>query len=194
MAYAFLRSLGLDGAIAEFDVDLAAGNAKVSDGHQLQTYSDGTLRVVSDRYPFCADGPVDRDDSVRSGTTLVPFYEELNRFMLRATGGDAERYTVIWGEASKEYTADELAAGVNLAKDFPQNPFSEAFHQVDQAVKAKQKFETVQVKSIFHGDRGRNDFEQAVADTEAEREPLARAIAEAHVPVEHTIVIQPVGE
>jgi lysophospholipase L1-like esterase len=194
MAYAFLRALGLDGEIAAINVDLADGKVTVSDGHQVDQYANGKLQVTSERYPFCAEGPIDRDNSIRSGMTLVPFYDDLNRFVLKARGGNAEHYRVTWGEHAKEYTADELAAGVNLAKGFPSNPFSEAFGKVDEAVAVKQKFETVQVKQVFHGPRGKNDMETAVAETEAEREPLARAIAEAHVPVTHTITIAPVEE
>ncbi|MCO6047164.1 SGNH/GDSL hydrolase family protein [Aeoliella sp. ICT_H6.2] len=194
MAYAFLRSLGLDGSIAEINIDLGTNTATVSDGHTLQSYGNGTLRLVSDRYPFCADGPIDRDNSIRSGMTLVPFYEELNRFQLTATGGDSDRYKVTWGEHSREYSADELAAGINLAKEFPQNPFSKAFQEVDSAVKAKQDFETHQIKQVFHGERGRDNLQQAVAETEAKRQPLADSIARAHVPVEHTITIAAVEQ
>ena len=194
MAYAFLRAMGLDGAIAEIDVDLAADKATVSAGHHLDSYADGTLQITSERYPFCAAGPIDRDNSIRSGMTLVPFYDDLNRFMLRVTGGTADRYRVAWGDNSHEYTQEELAAGVNLAEDFPENPFSAAFAAVDDAVAKKQAYETHQVKQIFHGPQGKEDIDAAVAATEAERQPLADAVAAAHKPVEHVISIVPLGE
>lgn len=191
MAYAFLRALGLDGAIAEIDVNLADGKATASAGHEVRVFADGQLHLVSDRYPFCAAGPVDRDDSIRSGTTLVPFYDDLSRFTLRVVGGTANRYRITWGEQSRDYAADDLASGVNLAEDFPENPFGDAFARVDEAVARKQAYETEQVKKIFHGRRGKEDFDAAVAETEAVRGPLARAIAAAHVPVEHAISIEP---
>jgi lysophospholipase L1-like esterase len=194
MAYAFLRAMGLDGEIATIEVDLGTNKAKVSEGHELRNFADGTLRLVSERYPFCADGPIDRDNSIRSGMTLVPFHAELNRFLLKATGGTAERYRVTWGDESKEYTADQLAGGINLAEEFPANPFSAAFRAVDEAVAKKQAFETHQVKQVFHGERGKADIEQAVAETEAERKPLAEAIAAARVAVEHEIRIEAIGE
>ena len=52
---------------------------------------------------------------------------------------------------------------------------------------AKQAFETTQVKKVFHGPQGQADFEKAVAETEAERAPLAQALSNARVPVIHTI-------
>ena len=61
---------------------------------------------------------------------------------------------------------------------------------MDEAVRAKQEYETKQIKSIFHGDEGKKDMEAAVKRTEAERAPLAEAIKTAFVPVKHTIRIQ----
>jgi hypothetical protein len=169
-----------------------SGEATASDGHQIQSLGDGKFRVTSSRFPFCATGPTDSDDSIRSGMTLVPFGEDLNRFMLQASNLSDGRYQVTWGDATHQYTADELADGVNLADDFHQNPFCDAFERVDQAVAAKQAYETVQVKRVFHGRQGRRDFEQAVADTEAVRQPLADAIQSAMAPVTHEISIAPV--
>ena len=77
MAYAFLRSMGLDGNIAMISVDLEENTATASEGHQIIAVNDGMIRLNSQRYPFCADGPVDRDDSIRSGMTLVPFHQNL---------------------------------------------------------------------------------------------------------------------
>jgi hypothetical protein len=123
--------------------------------------------------------------------TLVPFNEELNRFMLVVRGGSAQRYRVTWGETSKTYTADALRQGVNLAADFAVNPFSEAFQRVDQAVAEKQAYETRQVKTLFHGPEGHTDMDATVALTEKTRTPLAAAVEAAFVPVRHTIRIEP---
>jgi hypothetical protein len=104
----------------------------------------------------------------------------------------APRCEIIWGSSTNTYTAKQLAAGINLANDFAVNPFSEPFKRVDDAVAAKQKYETVQIKQIFHGPEGKANIEAAVARTEKERAPLAKAIADALVPVHHTIQIVPV--
>ena len=191
MAWAFLRALGLDGNIGTLTIDLASGTASASEGHAVESFRDGKLTLVSSRYPFCARGDLNDDQSVRSGMTLVPFAEDLNRFVLRATGKLSGSYRVKWGDASREYSAEELARGVQLAVDFPDNPFCEAFDKVDAAVAAKQAFETTQVKQVFHGPQGRADFPKVVAETEAQRAPLAEAISQALVPVTHTIEVTP---
>jgi hypothetical protein len=64
---------------------------------------------------------------------------------------------------------------------------------VDEAVKTKQAYETTQIKTIFHGHEGQADMNRAVERTEAERAPLAAAIAAAVVPVKHTLRIVPVA-
>jgi len=100
---------------------------------------------------------------------------------------------VTWGGNTKQFSAQQLRKGINLAAEFPLNPFSEAFARVDAAVAAKQAFETKQIKQIFHGDEGKKDMNVAVTRTEQERAPLAGAIKSAFLPVTHTIRIEPVN-
>jgi lysophospholipase L1-like esterase len=175
MAWAFLRSLGLDGNIGTFTVDLAAGQASTSTGHEVVSYQDGSLRLKSSRYPFCAAGrDVTDDNEIRSGMALVPFNQELNRLTLVVKNGTASHYRVTWGSQVRIYPADVLAA----------------FAKVDAAVAAKQAYETRQIKELFHGPEGRRDIEATVALTEEVRTPLAKAIQEAFTPVTHTIKIE----
>ena len=191
MAYAFLKALGLDGDLGTFTVDLRSGRATASSGHTVDGFTNNTLTLTSSHYPFCATGPLDKDNSIRSGMTLVPFNAELNRLKLVVTGGAAENYAVTWGDETHDYSAAQLAVGVNLAEDFEVNPFSAAFAKVDAAVADKQKYETRQIKELFHGPEGKADADGTAVVTEKAREPLARAIATALVPVTHTIRIQP---
>ena len=151
---------------------------------------DAVLTITSSRYPFCATGPLDKDNSIRSGMTLVPFNADLNRLKLIVTGGTAENYVVTWGDATRDYSAAQLAAGVNLAEDFAMNPFSAAFAKVDAAVAEQQKYETRQIKELFHGPEGKADANATADLTEKARQPLANAVAAALVPVTHTIRIQ----
>jgi lysophospholipase L1-like esterase len=189
MAYAFLKALGLDGEIGTFTVDLSRGQATVSGGHELIAFKDGELQIKSRRYPFCASGEVNNDNSLRSGMSLVPFDADLNRLMLVIKNGTAKNYKVTWGTESKVYSAEQLGKGVNLAQDFPANPFTEAFGRVDAAVTAKQAYETRQIKELFHGPEGRADIEATAALTEKARAPLTAAVREAFVPVTHTVRI-----
>jgi hypothetical protein len=191
MAYAFLKGLGVPGDIGTFTVDLANNDATVSSGHRLISFNNGALTIESLRYPFCATGSPSDPNTIRSGMSLVPFNQDLNRLILIVTGGKAANYQVAWGPSSKTYSADQLKKGVNLAADFDVNPFSGAFAAVDQAVAKKQEYETTQIKKRFHGDDGKADMEKTVADTEKERAPLVDAIKQAFVPVTHTITITP---
>ncbi|MCL5096081.1 MAG: SGNH/GDSL hydrolase family protein [Candidatus Omnitrophica bacterium] len=190
MAYAFLHEMGLSGEIGTFTVDLGTDQANVSEGHELVGFQDGELRIKSSRYPFCASGDSAKDNSIRSGMTLVPFNQELNRLMLVVKNGKAQNYKITWGTETKTYTAQQLADGINLAADFAVNPFSDAFAKVDSAVAAKQAYETRQVKDLFHGPEGRVDMRLTTELTEETRAPLVAAIRAAFVPVTYTIRIE----
>jgi lysophospholipase L1-like esterase len=190
MAYAYLKAMGLDGDLGAITVDLQLNRAVGIMGHKVTGFTNGTATIVSRRYPFCATGEPDKDNSLRSGMLLVPFNQELNRLKLVVRGGKAVKYKVTWGPESKTYLASQLFKGVNLAEDFSVNPFSEAFKKVDEAVAAKQAYETRQIKEIFHGKEGKSDMEAASNRTETERAPLVGAIDAAFVPVTHTLRVE----
>ena len=192
MAYAFLTAMGLDGHIGTIALDLGSGQIEVSHGHKLIAQEGNRIEVLSSIYPFCATGPVDDDSSIRSGMSLVPFNEGLNRFTLVIKNLAAGLYEIQWGPTKKAYSAEVLAKGVNLAADYVVNPFSEAFKRVDEAVAAKQAYETRQIKTLFHGPEGKADMETTAALTEKTRAPLVTAIRAAFTPVRHTITISPV--
>ena len=206
MAYAFLKALGLDGDLGTFTVDLKKGRIKVTKGHKVISAKDNAFEIQSSRYPFCAcvdnsdsgdsyphcatDDPM-RDNSLRSAMKLMPFNEQLNRLILVAKNGKSSSYAITWGTQTKTFTVDQLSHGVNLAAEFPSNPFCGAFGKVDAAVAAKQAYETKQIKEIFRSPEAKADMEGAAARTEREREPLAAAIREAFVPVTHVFRIEP---
>lgn len=192
MAYSFLRAMGLDCDIGTLTVDLGAQTATATAGHTVESFKDNQLTVFSTKYPFCASGATNSDTSIRSGATLVPFFAELSRFELVVKNASAMQYDIMWGNTTNRYTAAQLAQGVNLADDFVDNPFCDPFRKVDEAVAAKQAYETHQIQKIFHGPEGHANLAKAVERTEAERAPLAQAIADAMVPVRHMILIQPV--
>ena len=206
MAYAFLKAMGLNGEIGTFTVNLRTGHLKVSPGHEVISAKDGSFVVKSRRYPLCpclesgqaaASYPVcgqdylQDDNSIRSGMALVPFNRDLNRLMLVAKHGQAACYLVTWGNQGKVYTAEQLAQGINLAGEFPCNPFCEAFAMVDAAVAAKQAYETKQIKELFRSPEAARNMDAVVAGSEKERERLVAAIQAAFVPVTHTIKIVP---
>ena len=215
MAYAFLKALGLDGDIGTFMVDLKRDKIKVTAGHQVVATKAGEYTIKSSRYPFCAcapanlavsnypvcgQDPVNSQNSIRSGMTLVPFNEQLNRLTLVVKNGTAARYQITWGDDSKIFTAAQLAQGINLAMEFPANPFTAAFAKVDAAVAAKQAFESMEVNTLFHQVAGTPHptmgqiiahTDQIVGETEKEHSVLVAKVVDAFVPVTHAIRIIP---
>ena len=212
MAYAFLKALGLQGDIADFKLDLANGKFTVSSGHKLLSSRNGAYEIRSERYPFCADAPqglaanwyptagfysVTNSDNLRSGMDFVPFNQDLNRFMLTVTNTTAAKYRVAWGDQTREFTAEQLNHGINLAQEFTLNPFSAKFAMVDAAVSAKQEFETRQIKTLFRPG-GKLDApmdqvvaltDKMVADTERQHAALENYIQSAYAPVTYTLQV-----
>lgn len=212
MAYSFLTAMGLDGEIGAFTVNLKNDRIKVSKGHRVVSAKDGEFQIESSRYPFCpceppgqaaasypvcgAD-PVNSNDSIRSGMTLVPFNQRLNRLMLIVKHADAPNYKVTWGDSSQTFTGDQLKHGINLAAEFPSNPFSSAFAKVDAAVAAQQAFETKEMKELFRPQSNNYSMadvaaqtDKVVGQTESEHARLVQAVHDAFVPVTYTLKIE----
>ncbi len=189
MAYAFLEALGLDGNIGIIEVDLQSGKARTGDGHKVLSSNDGIITIESSRYPFCDKGAPDQFGSTRAGMNLVPFNENLNRFILKVENAGAKSYKVVWGTWEQTYSDQQLKAGINLAADFAENPFSKPFETVSDAVRKKQDYETKQIKSLFHGPEGQADMEGVVNISEKARKTFTDEIARTFKPVTHTIKI-----
>lgn len=191
MAYAFLKALGVDGNLGTITLDAKSGQATASDGHEVVSSKPEEVEIRSSRYPFCATNlNTASDANIRSGMTLVPFDEDLNRLLLVVKNPSARNYRVTWGSESKLFSARQLKSGINLAAEFSYNPFCESFSKVDKAVSAKQSFETKQIKEAFRSAAAKSDMEAVATKTEQERAPLVAAIKAAFVPVTHTIRIQ----
>jgi lysophospholipase L1-like esterase len=203
MAYGMLRGLGCDGAIGTITVDLANHTATGTPGQKIVSVDDGKVQVESTRYPFCFTG--DPANPASTMTTLdvikyLPFNDDLNRYLLVVKGLTASRAKVTWGSTSHEFSAADLAKGVNLAAAFAgDNPFSAPFAKVDAAVLAQQTQETALTKNFLGDFRSlTNDLpdQGAILDEIAqkgiaERNRLAKAAAALVVPVDHTITIEP---
>ena len=169
--------------------DLAGRRATASKGHAVHSAAPGEVTITSTRYPFCTSGDPTKFTATRSAATLIPFHQELNRLTLKVKSARAAQYAVTWGETTRVFPAKALANGINLAAEFPDNPFCDAFQKVDEAILKKQNFETEQVKSKFHSAAAKADMAAVVAETEAQRAKLVEAVAAAFVPVTHTIRI-----
>jgi lysophospholipase L1-like esterase len=199
MAYAFLKALGCDGDIGTITMDLSAGTAEASAGHKVIESSAGTAEVLSERYPFCFFGDPSSPDATSGVIEFLPFNRDLNRLTLIVKNAPSPRTKVTWGAASKEFSSDELARGINLATEFPvDNPFAVAFKAVESAVREQQNFETPMVKQLVHNLRTFKQMVPAetealdrIADTMAKRDAeLQQAARDAVKPVRHTIVVE----
>lgn len=197
IAYAFLRAMGCQGDIGTITMDAATGAARASEGHRIVSSSVGRIEVESLRYPFCfLDDPAS-PVSAQSILDCVPFNQELNRFRLVVEHAPA-RTTVTWGGESRVFSSGELAAGVNLSREFPRNPFVPAFSRVRAAVEAQQAFETPAVKNVLNGLAAtRRYFAEGTAALDELQAAILRKDAElcgacrgAVQPVRHVIEIE----
>ncbi len=203
MAYVFLRALGVDGEIGTINLDLETGAASASEGHAVKPIkhnSDGRsmgLEIESIRYPFCFQGDPADPCSTSGITQFLPFNPQLNRMKL-VVANAAGRMRVTWGEQTREFSAGELAGGVNLADVFTPNPFSAGFFEVEAAVRAKQAFETIAHKHVINCEgKARAALPEAVghfvalrAKTLEKHQRLEQAVAAAMRPVRHSITIE----
>jgi lysophospholipase L1-like esterase len=148
MAYAFLKALGCSGEIGRITVDLKANKAEATEGHKIVSCRDGVVEIESSRYPFCFSGDPSKTSATSGVIEFLPFNQDLNRLTL-VVKEPSGRYKVTWGKTSKEFSAEQLSAGINLAAEFLDNPFSEPFQQVENVIRAQQNFETPLVKSLL---------------------------------------------
>lgn len=68
--------------------DEASGKATAVNGHEVVSTENGKITIRSTRLPFSpGPGATDNADSIRADLALVPFDDELNRFvfLLRVT-------------------------------------------------------------------------------------------------------------
>ena len=199
MAAAFLKGLGCDGNIGEITLDMN-GPARASAGHKVLNSGAGTVELESERYPFCFQGDDKSSGGTRSITPYVPFNQELNRFTLKVAGLNAAKAKVEWAGQAKEFTKEQLTAGINLAAEFPATPFDANFNTYLNKLGETQGFETVLIKQLvtnfrFFAADAKADPEVAAAfttlrDKLAARQTTLDAQARAVlVPVKHTLKV-----
>ena len=158
MAYVFLKAMGCDGNIGTITVDLGAKQATGTPGQEIVSDNDGLVTVKSTRYPFCFTGAPDDKNPMNTTavSTVFPFNDDLNRYLLVVKGITSAKAKVTWTNpatnqtATKEFTAKELAKGINLAAEFTPNPFTQQFNAVNSAVRSQQDQETHIYKQLTH--------------------------------------------
>jgi lysophospholipase L1-like esterase len=209
MAYAFLRGLGVDGGIAEIDVDAqGAAATRATTGQTVAangatTGGQVTLDIESRRWPFCFEGDGTSSSSTRSILPFVPFNDDLNRYVLKVRNLESPRAKVTWGTEAKEFTREQLEKGINLAAEFSRTPFDEPFAALSAAVADKQAYETMMIKQIvtdFQKIPGIGNDAEAQAAVKVLNDRLMRRwteleakVRERLVPVKHSITIAPLA-
>jgi len=198
MAYAFLKALGCSGEIGTITWDARTGVATATSGHRILSVTNGNIEIESTRYPFCFYGDPADPNSPKSVLEFLPFNEDLNRFQLVVTNGGAARFKVTWGRESKIFDAVRLAQGINLAAEFMDNPFAEAFASVDKAVREQQAWEGPAVNNFLHNlpEWGRllpeekASFDRLKTATVQKADAFGQAARTAVVPVKYAIKIE----
>lgn len=200
MAYAFLKAMGIDGNLGSITIDMKG--AAAADGHKVLSSDAGKAEIESTRYPFCFTGDDKSPAGTRSMLPYVAFNADLNRLTLVVKNLDAAKAKVTWGAASKSFPKEELEKGINLAAEFPETPFAEAFRKLDGLIFAKQNFETGMIKTTINSFPRLVDSMGKDKGVEASVEALRSQLFETHgkldaavrsgmQPVKHSISVTP---
>ena len=150
MAYAFLKAMGFDGDIGTITLDVESGKAEASGGHKVLGAGKDFVEIESSRYPFCFTGKPQQQDANIGMTEFIPFNEDLNRFKLIVKNASGKNLKVTWGEKTKVFTTEDLQQGINLAAEFPENPFSKPFADAEAKIREKQFEESPLSKELLH--------------------------------------------
>jgi len=106
------------------------------------------VALESVRYPFCLQGDDKSSSGTRSIAPYIPFSADLNRYTLKVSNLASAKSKVEWGTESKEFTKEQLTAGINLAAEFHATPFDGNFGEYLNRLGAKQNFETIAIKQM----------------------------------------------
>ena len=199
-AYAFLIAMGVDGNIGKINMDFKSGKAEATEGHKILKSEPGKAEIQSSKYPFCFEsGP----KSPASILPFVPFQEDLNRLTLVVTNLPSDKAEIIWGNAKKTFTKEQLEKGVNLAAEFvADNPFKKPFFEVMANVQEKQAFDNAMIKKVltvmrhiddnFKDDREIENAENVIRKKLFEKnEMLQKKIIKSVKPIVHEIKVVP---
>ncbi len=202
MAFAFLKALGLDGEIGTITIDISSDDAETTDGHKVLASKGGSVKMESTRYPFWFSGDERDPNGTISILPFVPFNQELNQFTLKVKHLTTATADVTFGSDTKTFSNEQLTEGINLAVEFPGNPFVEPFNLVLGEVAQKQAYETTMIKGLITNFReldepfARDDEVQEALTTirrkMTELDDVWHANAKAAVqPIRYRIVVTP---
>jgi hypothetical protein len=187
MAYAFLKALGCDGDIAtitvDFTPDFHIGSAEASPGQSILSFADQTLQAQGTRYAFFFPGYPNGKPLPEPIESCIPFDTELNRFTLVVKNLPSSAAKVYWNDGSHDYSAEELAKGVNLAADIPR--LFGTMQNVDGAVRGQLQDERIAGSAQMQG--------KPDAKAEAEEKTMLPLAKSRMTPEKYSIRIQPLA-
>jgi hypothetical protein len=188
MAGAYLQALGCDGPIGTITVDFAADKAEGTPGQKIVSMQGGLVTVRSTVPAFWFPGHNIAPTAPRPDPllTCIPFNDESNRYLLIVKNLPTARAKVYLDDQSHDFSAEELAKGVNLAKDMPaDHPFGLVTTLVNGGVSAQQYQEQLAGEALLQG--------KPDPQADAKREAALQAAKNRIDPVQATIRIQPLA-
>jgi len=199
MAYTFLKALGCDGNIGTITLDMKGGKADATAGHTVLSSGTDFVEMESTRYPFCFSGEPSQQDGNLGMTEFIPFNKDLNRFELVVKNIPGKNVKVIWGEHSKVFSAEEATRGINLAAEFPVNPFSRPFAEAETKIREKQFAEGPLSKDLQHSlpqwiqsfPEDKQTFQNLSEKIKDRAATLRKQSSKVLVPVKYKIVVEP---
>jgi lysophospholipase L1-like esterase len=147
VAYAFLKALGFAGDIGSLTVnDLATGNIQVG-GEQWFSLANNTLTIESTLYPFwrCTWSDSSPTDDIRK---CFPFDQDINRYVLTVKNLTCAHAKITWGIENHDFSAEQLAKGINLPAEFTETPFTGLFDLLTRLSYAQQMQERASGRSF----------------------------------------------
>jgi RNase H-fold protein (predicted Holliday junction resolvase) len=186
IAGAFLKALGCDGDIGGVTLDLATNQAQGEFGTKVTGYNDWTVSAEQVRpllyYPGFGTG----DPLYPTAMAQTTFNHDLNRFTLTVKNLPSPRAKIYWSQDYwHDYTAAELARGVNLSADMS-GPTVQKFSNMLSAMYGHETDFRVSAQAIKDNTTPKVN---AMAD-----DNYKKAIADAATPIEYTIKIVPLAD
>ena len=190
IASAYFKALHCDGNIGALHVDYAAQKAEGSDGQKIVSFQNNELKIESSRgtFWFPGHGVGGQDPPPWPALKCLTFPDELNSYMLTVKNVPTPQIKVYWGgDTNIDFSADELAKGVNLQALIPGfgNPFAGYFQRFDGGSRGQQEQERIMEDDA---NKGKPD-----PDFLAKREAAFQVIYKNPAPMQYTIKFQPLG-
>jgi hypothetical protein len=168
MAYEFLKAQNATPIVASVKVDAAKAAVLENTNCSVGALQAAGGKVSFDYLPRSLPLPV--NDEYRRGEKVIPITESLNREILAVQGLAPGRYALLLnGQNAGEFTAEELASGVNIAT-LDANPGQRRAKAVDALIqeRAGQEGRIRQLRQMECGMPGKKTRDEIAAAASAQ--------------------------